>query len=291
MSTVNHGHAFVTGGAGGIGFAIASELATAGMTVTLADLDPERLAVAVANGGTAMRGEVLDVTDEASWVRAIASAEAAFGPIKILVNSAGTGGGAAVGSDDPQRWKLVMDINAYGSFLGANLLVPGMLASGEPCHVVNIASLSGLYAQPGMSAYNASKYAVVGLSDTLRLELAGTQVSISVVYPGAVDTGFIVNRAGIIEQKLGMGIRKTGGVDLSAVLASGMDPQVLARIVVSGIRDKAYHIHTHGGWRTVLAAHFADKLDGYGDESRFAESQDLTLLHRIVHKAPEPGQG
>ena len=288
MSVVTQGHAFVTGGAGGIGFAIASELAAAGMTVTLADLDPQRLATAVASGGAAMRGEVLDVTDEASWIRATASAEAASGPISILVNSAGTGGGGTVGSDDPRSWKLVMEINAFGSFLGANLLVPRMLASGEPCHIVNIASLSGLYAQPGMSAYNASKHALVGLSDTLRLELANTQVGVSIVYPGAVNTGFITNRADIIEQKLG--IRKAGGADLSAVLASGMDPQALARIVVNGIREKAYHIHTHGGWRAVLEVHFADKLEGYGDESRFAESQDLALLHAAINREPEPGQ-
>lgn len=274
------GHAFVAGGAGGIGHAIARELVAKGMQVTLADLDPERLEAAVERGGAGMRGEVLDVTEEASWANAVRSAETTFGPVRLLVNAAGTGGGGMVGSDDPRRWMLTMEINAFGSFLGANLLVPKMLALGEPCHVVNIASLAGLCCQPAMSAYNASKHAVVGLTDTMRLELAGTQVDISVVYPGAVNTGFLINRARLVERKLGL--KEPGGTDMTHVLADGMDPAALATIVVEGIDRGDYHIHTHGGWRATLEAHFADKLAGYGDDSRFAESQDMGQLADTV---------
>ena len=280
MTVPGTGHALVTGGAGGIGLAIARELAAAGMIVTLADIDPERLAAAVRESGAAMRGEVLDVTDEASWIRAVSSAEAAAGPIRVLVCSAGTGGGGTVGGDDARRWKLTLEINAFGTFLGANILVPRMLASGEACHVAMIASLAGLHCQPGMSAYNASKHAVVGLADTMRLELAGSNVDVSVVYPGAVNTGFIVNRAALVERKLG--ITEAAGTDMSQVLASGMDPAALARIVLQGMRRGDFHIHTHGGWRTTLEAHFADKLAGYGAESRFAESQDMALLADTV---------
>lgn len=280
MSARGSGHAFITGGAGGIGLAIARELAAGGMTVTLADLDPDRLASAVAQGGPALRGEILDVTDEAGWIRAVESAEAAAGPVRVLVCSAGTGGGGLVGSEDARRWKLTLEINTFGTFLGANLLVPRMRATGEPCHIAMIASLAGLHCQPAMSAYNASKHAVVGLADTMRLELAGSNVGVSVVYPGAVNTGFIVNRAALVERKLG--IREAGGTDMSQVLASGMDPAALARIVVEGIRRGDYHIHTHGGWRATLESHFNDKLAGYGDESRFAESQDMVQLGETV---------
>jgi NAD(P)-dependent dehydrogenase (short-subunit alcohol dehydrogenase family) len=271
--------AFVTGGAGGIGFAIAAALADEGMRVTIADVATDRLGDAVSRSGGRFAAQRLDVTDETSWREAIDAAEQALGAISMLVNSAGIGGGAAVGADAPARWKLVQEVNALGPFLGANLLIPRMRELESAAHIVNVASLAGLCATPSMSAYNASKYALVGLTDTLRGELAGSNIGVSLVYPGTVRTDFIANAQNIIADRTNIAPRPSGTENL---LAKGMAPEEFARLVVAGVKAGDYHIFTHGGWGARLAAHFDDRMAAYGDESRFEGGQDLTELDRAI---------
>jgi NAD(P)-dependent dehydrogenase (short-subunit alcohol dehydrogenase family) len=271
--------AFITGGGGGIGRAVMRALIAEGMTVAIADLSGKRLAAASAESGGKALPVTLDVRDAEQWEIAAAEAEDRLGPVSLLVNGAGIGGGKPVAEDDPARWKLVMEVNAFGTFLGCRTFLPRMLAREGESVIVNIASLAGLYASPTMSSYNASKHAVVGLSDTLRGELAGTGVQLSIAYPGAIRTGFVDNSAEVIADKAGVGERPRG---VSGLLDNGMDPDLFARTLIAGIRDGDYHIFSHGGWSDRLTAHFADRLNAYGDESRFEGADDNDELDRQV---------
>lgn len=263
--------AFVTGGAGGVGGALARQFLDAGMKVALADISAPRLQQAAARIGGNVATVVLDVTNEESWKSAVDEVEATLGPISVLVNAAGIGGKGAVGDESPARWKLIQEINSFGPFLGCYTLIPRMKARGTPAHIVNIASLAGLNATPTISAYNASKYAAVGLSDTLRGELAGSNIGLSVVYPGMIHTGFHANSSEVTQNSIGLGEPE----DRAALLATGMPVEQAGAIIMQGIREGRYHIFTHGGWRKRLAATFDDRMAAYGDDGDYGWSDNL----------------
>lgn len=175
----------ITGGAQGIGLATARAFADAGAKVAIGDLDlvlARRAADAL--GGSAHE---LDVADAASFAGFVAAAEKAHGPADVLVNNAGVmpNGGFLELSPDTDR--MTIEVNVFGVMHGMRAVLPGMVARGRG-HVVNVASLAGKFPVPGLAVYNASKFAVVGLTAATRLEYAPHGVSITAVLPSAVDT-------------------------------------------------------------------------------------------------------
>lgn len=185
-------HAFVTGAARGIGQALTEAGYRAGMRVTLADIDSggvHAVANALDQEGCRVMAVDLDVTDGGSWRAALATAEAKLGPINLLVNAAAVSAGGSAMEDIPlERWRQIMDTNITGTFLGVKSLVPLMKARKQPGHIVNVASGAGLVATPNLGAFHTSKYAVVGLSEALRLELAPYDIGVTVVCPGPART-------------------------------------------------------------------------------------------------------
>lgn len=262
-----HGQvALVTGGAGALGTALAAALAARGLRVALADRDAarlERAGRAVAAEGADVFPILFDVSDWAAWQNAVASVEDAFGPVAVLVNNAGVGGGSLLAEADPARWRAMIEVNTLGPFYGCRALIPKMLERGTPAHIVNIASLSGLRADAGMSAYCASKHAIVGMSDALRGELAPTNIGISIAYPGMVDTDFVAHSNAIAADDFGVGAPAFDPA-LNDILKSGMRPAAVAERVVSAMLAGDYHIHTHGDWKRVIANHFEDRLQAIG---------------------------
>lgn len=257
--------AFITGAAGGIGLCIARALAARGMDIALADVDRDRLRSASADiGAIGVKavGVFLDVTDFDSWTIAVDEAEAALGPVALLVNNAGIGGGGPIATEDPKRWKLVLEVNALGPFYGCRTLLPRMLDRGDPAYIVNIASLSGLKSHPGMSSYDASKHALVGMSDSLRGELDGSNVGLSVVYPGTTRTQFVENSIRMIEERTNPSepIQNVGDM-----LKHGMAPDKLAERVVRAIVDGQADVFTHADWKPQIAAAFAARLAAFDD--------------------------
>ncbi len=180
-------HAIVTGGAQGIGFAIAKRLAASGATVTLWDLDPDMLQTArkaLAGAHT----QVVDVADPEGVVAALARSEAEGGPASICVNSAGIAGPAApLDAYDLGWWKKVIDINLNGTFYVNRAVVPGMKARNYG-RIVNIASVAGKEGNPNASAYSASKAAVIGLTKSLGKELAGYDIAVNCITPATAQT-------------------------------------------------------------------------------------------------------
>ncbi|MGB3289778.1 MAG: SDR family NAD(P)-dependent oxidoreductase [Burkholderiaceae bacterium] len=181
-------HAVITGGAAGIGLAIAARLIEGGASVTLWDRDPQALAKAQAElGAQHARIQQVDVGDEAS-VESAATAAKAAGGIDILVNSAGiTGPNTTVWDYPPDEWDKVMRVNLRGPFLCCRAAVPQMRANGYG-RIVNIASVAGKEGNPNASAYSASKAAVIALTKSLGKELAETGITVNCVTPAAVRT-------------------------------------------------------------------------------------------------------
>ncbi|MCV7088834.1 SDR family oxidoreductase [Mycobacterium interjectum] len=182
--------AFVTGGASGIGAALATNVAGAGAEVWIADRQLEaaqELAQRLSNGGAKAHAIELDVRSYPAFESAVARAVQQSGRIDYLFNNAGIGVGGEVDSYTLDDWNDVLDVNLHGVVHGIQAVYPVMIRQGAG-HIVNTASMAGLLASPGAVSYTAAKHAVVAISRALRLEAERHGVSVSVLCPGAIRT-------------------------------------------------------------------------------------------------------
>jgi NAD(P)-dependent dehydrogenase (short-subunit alcohol dehydrogenase family) len=184
--------AVVTGGASGIGLALARRFAGEGMRVVIGDVEEPALKGAVdelTEGGADVVGVVTDVTDPDQVEELARAAEQAFGAIHIACNNAGVGAGGLSWEAPLETWQWVIGVNLWGVIHGIRSFVPRIIEQ-RAGHVVNTASVAGLVAAPFMGPYNASKHAVVALSETLHHELAmmAPHVKVSVLCPAWVNT-------------------------------------------------------------------------------------------------------
>lgn len=181
-------HAIVTGGATGLGFAIAQRLIASGGSVTLWDRDERGASDAATRLGSGARAVAVDVADHASVQRGVKETLAASPRIDALVNSAGiTGPNTKLWEYPVDGWREVMDVNLTGLFLCCREVVPAMRSAGYG-RIVNIASVAGKDGNPNASAYSASKAAVIALTKSLGKELADTAIRVNCVTPAAVKT-------------------------------------------------------------------------------------------------------
>ncbi|RCS22258.1 SDR family NAD(P)-dependent oxidoreductase [Phyllobacterium salinisoli] len=181
-------HAIVTGGAQGLGFAMARRFVQSGASVTLWDVDGELLETAKKVLGPTARTVIVDIADHEAVAIAHGKTEADGGPVSILVNSAGIAGPAAsLDSYDVSWWKKIIDINVNGTFYVNRAVVPGMKERNYG-RIVNIASVAGKEGNPNASAYSASKAAVIGLTKSLGKELAGYDIAVNCITPATAQT-------------------------------------------------------------------------------------------------------
>jgi NAD(P)-dependent dehydrogenase (short-subunit alcohol dehydrogenase family) len=175
----------ITGGAQGIGRSTAELFIARGARVAIGDLDLEKAEKTAAEiGALAYR---LDVRDSASYQAFLEAVVADLGPLDVLVNNAGVMPNGGFLELDAATDRMQFDVNVFGVINGMRLALPDMLAQGRG-HVVNVASLAGKFPIPGLAVYNATKFAVVGLTAATRLEYADQGVSITAILPSAVDT-------------------------------------------------------------------------------------------------------
>jgi len=246
--------AFVTGGASGIGLAIARALAGEGARVAIADIHADWLDAALGDASGPEIGTVLDVTDRAGWARARDQVEARLGPVDILVNNAGIGPDLNPLADmPPEHFDRLVAIKLTGTFNGIHTFVPGMRERRRG-HVVNTASMAGLMASARLGAYTASKFAVVGLSEVLRAELEPHGVGVSVLCPGLTATR-------LAETSARAGVSKVSAGPSPARAA--LDPAIVGDLVVEGIRHNHLHIVTHGEYRPHVERRMARVLDAF----------------------------
>jgi 3-oxoacyl-[acyl-carrier protein] reductase len=180
--------AVVTGGAAGIGLAIARRFAASGARVALWDLDEASAKAAAAALGDGHLGVAVDVADEPSVQRATDATASAFGRIDVLVCSAGiTGPNTTTWEYPPEAWRKVFDVNVHGTFYCNRAVVRKMLER-DYGRVINIASIAGKEGNPNAPAYSASKAAVIGLTKSIGKETAKTGVRVNCITPAAVKT-------------------------------------------------------------------------------------------------------
>ncbi|UGT54060.1 SDR family oxidoreductase [Nocardia asteroides] len=209
----------ITGAARGIGLATARAFVAEGAHVALGDLDEALAVQAAADLGDRAMGHVLDVTDKSSYAAFLDAAARWRGrPLDVLVNNAGVMPNGAFLAQSDRIDQLTMDVNVYGVIHGMRLALPGMVERGRG-HVVNVASLAGKFPIKGLAVYNASKYAVVGLTAATRLEMDETGVSVSAVLPSAVRTEL------------------SSGIDYGILPA--VDPEDIAAAVVRSVKTRA----------------------------------------------------
>ena len=183
--------AVVTGGASGIGRALALLFAREGAHVVVADLDEAGMAETVAGVTQAGRRGLAVKTDVSRLADVQALADRAFrelGAVHVVCNNAGVALWGGLESVSHQDWEWAMGVNLWGVIHGVEAFVPRMVAQKQPGHVVNTASMAGLIASQGLGVYNTTKYAVVGLSETLQKDLRGYDIGVSVLCPMGVHT-------------------------------------------------------------------------------------------------------
>lgn len=257
MEDLNGKVAVVTGGASGIGFAMAKAFAAAGASVVLADIEEDALAVAEKGiSGADVLAVRCDVSDPASVDALRDAALERFGAVHVLCNNAGVSAGGQVWTHTPDDWNWVLGVNLFGVVNGIRSFVPLLIEQGEG-HVVNTASVAGLTSPPFMGVYNVTKHAVVTLSETLfaDLNLSGvTGVGVSVLCPGWVRTRIHeadrnrptnTDRGGAIADE---GMREVVG----RLIAAGLDPDDVAAMVLDAVRSRRFYVLTHPDWNSMI---------------------------------------
>jgi NAD(P)-dependent dehydrogenase (short-subunit alcohol dehydrogenase family) len=246
--------AVVTGGASGIGLALAEGFAAEKMKVVIADVHQKTLEAAerrLRDRGADVLAVHTDVSD-ADALEALADATVKrFGKANVLCNNAGVQRSAPTWKLSAREWKWVVDVNLFGVVNGIRAFVPRMLEQGDPCHVVNTASLGGLVTGPLMSAYSATKYAVVGISEAMRMELAQSNVGVSVLCPHFVRTSL-----GDADRNMPHGLeegmpeaevqaRREFGKGATALVEAGVSTDIVVKCVIDALRTNRFYVITH----------------------------------------------
>jgi NAD(P)-dependent dehydrogenase (short-subunit alcohol dehydrogenase family) len=259
--------AFVTGAASGIGLAIARALATANMRVMLADIEENALNAALADlkaSGADVRAVVCDVSDRVSMQRAAEQTFAALGKIHLVCNNAGVGIGGQLETIAPNDWDWVIAVNLMGVVHGIQAFLPHMKLHGEDGHIVNTASLAGMVCPVGTAPYNASKFGVVALSETLAAELAGTPIGVSVLCTAFVRTRIATSSRNRPPRFGGAPDQDSAAnAQLEGLVQAGLDPNTVARRVVAAVRDNDLYVFTHPEYRGAVEERFGKILAAF----------------------------
>jgi NAD(P)-dependent dehydrogenase (short-subunit alcohol dehydrogenase family) len=233
--------AVITGAANGIGAGLARHAASLGMQLMLADIDAKRLSeLSRELQGVRVVTLLTDVTDPAAMLRLADWTDREFGGADLVFNNAGLLSAGFSWRIDPEIIERCMSVNVGGVFNGIRAFIPRMVASGKPGLMVNTASVGGFLPAPLMSAYTASKFAVVGLTECLHYELKAirAQVKVALLSPGAVKTGIL----GGLSDRDDAAVR--GFIDVMRRMQAdvGITPDELAARVFAGIQAGDYWI-------------------------------------------------
>lgn len=278
--------AIISGGAGGIGLALANEFGQLGMKIVIADIDVKQLEQArdqlIAANIDALACE-LDVTEYSQWEKVVAEAEAHFGAVNMVVNNAGVGGvPGSIEQTNLDTWKWVADVNMMGVLYGTTAATPAIKRAGNGGWIINVASMAGMGGVPYSSAYAATKAAVVSMSESWAIELKSHNIHVSVLCPAFVKTRIhesLRNLQNKYKSDKPVGEPKhlkAGFEKVSAMVESGIPAELLAKRVVEAIEHKQLYIFTHPNYRDSIG------LRSKALDNAFADAQESPLVKHLI---------
>lgn len=251
--------AVITGAGSGIGAAVARACASAGMTVAVTDVDADRarsVADEIADAGGRSLGVQVDVTD-ADQVSALADQVlASFGGCHLLHNNAGIFPVGYAWEHPAEEWRRVVDVNLLGVVNGVNAFVPSLLEQDGEAHIVNTASADALRYGPSTALYKATKFAVLGFTETLRLELAPHGIGVSALCPAGVATNLFDTMFGTAEapRSADLVFERLAALEVTEEAhRTIITPEQVAELVLEGVRGDEPYIITHPGSGPAIA--------------------------------------
>ncbi len=262
--------AVITGGASGIGKAVAARAAAEGMRIVIADIEEGPLKEAedeLTGQGAEAIGVVTDVADAAAVRELRDRALDRFGAVHLVHNNAGVGLGGPIWDISEEDWRWILGVNLWGVIHGVATFVPLLIEQGEG-HVVNTASIAGLATAPFLGPYNATKQAVVAISETLFKDLQAlgspAGVGVSVLCPGFVQTRIAESDRNRPQWAPGQG--ENGPVEMRTVIQglvdTGIPPEAVAERVIDAVRTNRFYILTHPELDAAVETRFGDILQG-----------------------------
>ena len=259
--------AFITGGASGIGFGMARVFLRNGMKVVIADVRQDHLdGAAAALAGTNQDHHLMkvDVTDRQAMAQAAAETVRLYGKVHVVCNNAGVGGAAPIDIAGYEDWDWVMGVNVGGIINGVVSFLPYLKEQGEGGHIVNTSSMAGLIplTAPG-GIYSASKFAVRGITDSLRLALAPYDIGVSVLCPGLTRSNLMDSERIRPAHLKSQAPRPARSAVAPSPSNAGMDPLELGERVLAGIRRNDAYILPHGEFKEEVAVLFEEILAGF----------------------------
>jgi NAD(P)-dependent dehydrogenase (short-subunit alcohol dehydrogenase family) len=274
--SVENKRVLITGAASGIGRATAVASARKGARLYLTDIDEAALAAVAAEiraaGGDVDHAEALDVSDHAAVADEIHSAH---GSVDIVMNIAGIAIWGTVETLAHDQWRRVVDVNLMGPIHVLECFVPPMISAGRGGHVVNVSSAAGIFGLPWHAPYSAAKFGLRGVSEVLRFDLHRHDIGVSLVCPGAVDTGLVdtieiagVDRSSPTIQRFTARFRR-----------GAVTPETAAARILEGIERNRYWVYTS---RDIQVAHFLQRRfeAPYAFLMRRANDRFASVMHK-----------
>jgi len=262
--------AFITGAGSGIGLAIAKAFAAQGSHIMLADINGEAIERAAREISESYDVEIGTIrVDTASADSVMAARDAAlsrFSKVHFLINNAGVSLAGRAGQIPLKDWQWITDINLLGLVYGVEGFVPHMISHGEPCHIVNTASMAGHMASAGMAPYHATKFAAVGYSESLALELASTNIDVSVLCPTWVKSNIhnTSDKRPTADSGVVNPTKSTKAYQaIKSLVENGMEPETLAELVLKSIAAKRLYIFNDPEARAMVDVRRAAILNDY----------------------------
>jgi NAD(P)-dependent dehydrogenase (short-subunit alcohol dehydrogenase family) len=283
--------AFVTGGANGVGIGLVRALLREGCNVVIADVREDHIARALGSlDNQSVMGVKVDVSSRDEMARAADEVEARFGPVTLLFNNAGVNLFQTIEESSWSDWDWIMGVNLHGPINGVMTFVPRMIEHGQGGYVVNTASMAGWLAAGSPGIYNTTKFAVRGLSESLRYSLAPKGIGVSCVCPGLVKSHIYASDE-IRPKRLMEGARpvNTEMVErLEGMHQVGMEPDVIAARILQGMRENQAYIFPMPDHKEELAEYFQEVLADYRDypqDPGYDERIKIEAMRRAGYKA------
>lgn len=289
MNNYKNKTAVISGGAEGIGFAVAQAMGEQGMNIVLGDIDATQLKEAQAKleaQGIPVLAVEMDVTSPASWANIAEQAIERYGKIHMLVNNAGVASAPGpIEATNHSDWQWVIDVNLKGVLFGAEAIVPLVKQHGEGGWMVNVASMAGMIGVPYAGAYTATKVAVVGMSESWNAELAKHNIHVAALCPAFVKTRIHLSHRNRQQEHRDLARKpdpKAAPKHNAAqeLVENGIAPEIVGQRVVEALNAKELYIFTHPAQRQVAQQRSA------AIDQAFERAEQSPLLADIKEQDP-----